>query len=56
MATKSSSGNSRTPTTRPGYREAGSGQFITRKEAVKSPGSTVEESIPLPGHGDTKRR
>lgn len=56
MATKGNSGGSRTPTTRPGYRDARDGQFTTRREAEKDPAHHVKERVPLPGHGDTKKK
>ena len=37
-------------------RDAGTGQFITIKEANKRPNNTVIERVPNPGRGDTKTR
>ena len=54
MASNRSSGNSRTPTTRTGYRSAETGQFITPREAARSPATTVKERVPLPGRGETR--
>ncbi|MFD1944554.1 hypothetical protein [Paradevosia shaoguanensis] len=42
--------------TRTGYRDAGDGQFITKKEfEVRPAKEVVKERIPLPGRGDTKK-
>lgn len=40
---------------RPGARDSKTGQFIPIKEAKKRRSTTQEESIPLPGYGDTGR-
>lgn len=37
-------------------RDAGTGRFITIKEANKRPSKTVIERVPNPGYGDTKTR
>ena len=42
--------------TRPGHRSSETGQFITEKEAQRSPAKSQQESIPKPGRGDTKRK
>jgi hypothetical protein len=38
---------SKTPS-RPGYRDAVDGQFVTKREAEARPRETVKEQIPLP--------
>lgn len=40
------------PSTRPAYRDAGTGQLITKKEAESRPANTVvKEKLPLPKKG-----
>lgn len=42
--------------THDGYRDAGSGQFVSEKEAKSLPANQViKERIPNPGRGDTKK-
>lgn len=37
------------------YRDAGDGQFITRKEFDRRPpDKVIKERVPTPGNGDTK--
>lgn len=52
MASKSGSGSK--TTTR--YRDAGSGRFLTDRQAERRPANkVVHERVPKPGHGDTKK-
>lgn len=44
------------PTTRLMGRDAGSGQFKSVKDARRDKDGSVVERLPLPGHGDTKKR
>jgi hypothetical protein len=37
-------------------RDAKSGEFISVKEAIRRPTTTVVERIPKPGYGDTKKK
>lgn len=42
--------------TRPGYRDANNGQFITEQQANRrNKANWIKERIPLPGRGDTDR-
>ena len=42
--------------TRTGYRDSGSGQFITEQQANRrNPNNWQKERVPLPGRGDTGR-
>ena len=46
-----------TKKTRPGYRDSGNGQFISKQQANRrNPKNWQKESIPVPGRGDTNRR
>ena len=38
-----------------GYRDAESGKMVTEDYAKKHPKTTVKESVPNPGRGDTGR-
>ncbi len=42
--------------TRKQGRDARTGRFISIKEAEERPSTTVIESVPLPGRGDTTRK
>lgn len=42
-------------TTRKG-RDAATGQFVTIKEAMRRPSTTVVERVPKPGSGHTKKK
>jgi hypothetical protein len=44
------------PTTTLRGRDAGDGKFTTVKEAREHPSTHVVERVPLPGHGDTKKK
>jgi hypothetical protein len=50
--TKSNSGNK----SHPGYRDSIDGQFVTRRYAEQHPKTTLKESIPNPGRGDSDKR
>lgn len=42
--------------TRTGYRDAGTGEFISENSAKRrKPENVIRESIPMPGRGDTGR-
>jgi hypothetical protein len=47
---------SKQPTTRLAGRDAGSGQFKSVDAARRDKDGSVVERLPLPGHGDTKRK
>lgn len=38
-----------------GYRDANTGLFVKREFADKHPKTTIKESIPNPGRGDTEK-
>lgn len=41
--------------TRTAHRDAGNGQFVTKKQATRMPANqVVKERVPLPGRGDTR--
>lgn len=47
---------SKQPTTHTGYRDSGTGQFITENKAKRNPDGTEKQKIPNPGHGNTKKK
>lgn len=42
--------------THTGHRSSKSGQFVTERDAKRSPATHQREQIPNPGRGDTARR
>lgn len=44
------------PTTRLAGRDSRTGEFVPVKEARSRPDTTQVERLPLPGHGDTKKK